>query len=111
MARPGTQPKSSSNRMVALVVGGLVATMVAAAAIWFWPKPTLLPETAALARGMFDAGGAPDKQAIRQVVGNVDRMPRDQLTQLWRTVGEEWRRLRQGLRQSGCGRLRQRALP
>jgi hypothetical protein len=29
------------------------------------------------------------------VVANVDRMPREQLFELWKSVGEEWRRLRQ----------------
>lgn len=95
MARPPSHPKSASNRAVAVVIGALVAAAVAAAVVWFWPKPTLVPETVALAKGLLDAGGNPDKQAIRHVVGNVDRMPREQLVQLWRTVGEEWRRLRQ----------------
>lgn len=95
MARPASEPKTSSARMVVLVVGGLLAAIIAVAVFWFWPRTTLVPETAALAKGLLDAGGKPDAQAIRQVVNNVDRMPREELVKLWRAVGEEWRRLRQ----------------
>jgi hypothetical protein len=95
MARPASEPKTSSARMVVLVVGGLLAAIIAVALFWFWPRTTLVPETAALAKGLLDAGGKPDAQAIRQVVNNVDRMPREELVKLWRAVGEEWRRLRQ----------------
>lgn len=93
--KPRAESKSSSTRTIAFVVGGLVAAVIAVASFWFWPRATLVPETAAMAKGLLDAGGKPDKRAIRQVVGNVDRMPRDELFQLWRAVGEEWRRLRQ----------------
>jgi len=96
MPRSAPQPKPSSPvRTGALVAAGALAVLLAIGAWWFWPTPTLVPETAALAKGLLDAGGAPDRKAIRQVVANVDRMPREQLFQLWRSVGEEWRRLRQ----------------
>jgi hypothetical protein len=94
MARAAAEPKSSTSRTVGIIAAVLVA-VVAVAAWWFWPKSTLVPQTAALARGLLDTGGKPDRQAIRQVTSNVDRMPRDELFQLWRAVGEEWRRLRQ----------------
>jgi len=93
--KPAPESKPSSTRTIALVAGGLGAAVVAAAVIWFWPRATLVPQTAAMAKGLLDAGGKPDRQAIRQVVNNVDRMPREQLFQVWQAVGEEWRRLRQ----------------
>lgn len=94
MARRTPEPKpSSSARWV--VSGGVVALLVGLAAWWFWPRATLVPETAALAKGLLDAGGKPDQKAIGKLVANVDKMPREQLFQLWRSVGEEWRRLRQ----------------
>jgi hypothetical protein len=95
MARPSSAPKPSSTRTVALVMGTVLAAILAVALFWFWPRTALVPETAALAKGLLDAGGTPDKRAIQQLVNNVDRMPRDELFQLWRAVGEEWRRLRQ----------------
>lgn len=94
MARRDPEPTSSQGRKAA-VVGGVVALVVGIAAWWFWPRATLVPETAALAKDLLDAGGQPDRKAIRQLVANVDKMPRDQLFELWLSVGEEWRRLRQ----------------
>ncbi|MFM7205854.1 MAG: hypothetical protein ACKO4T_04195 [Planctomycetaceae bacterium] len=94
MARRDPEPTSSQGRKAAVVVG-VVALVVGIAAWWFWPRATLVPETAALAKDLLDAGGQPDRKAIRQLVANVDKMPRDQLFELWRSVGEEWRRLRQ----------------
>lgn len=97
MPRPAPQPQPSSPaRTAALVAAGVLALLLAVGAWWwFWPKPTLVPQTAALAKSLLDAGGTPDRKAIRQVVANVDRMPREQLFELWKSVGEEWRRLRQ----------------
>jgi hypothetical protein len=97
MPRPAPQPQPSSPaRTAALVAAGVLALLLAVGAWWwFWPKPTLVPQTAALAKSLLDAGGTPDRKAIRQVVANVDRMPREQLLELWKSVGEEWRRLRQ----------------
>lgn len=94
MAR-ATPPPPPSRRTAAIAGGGVLAVLVAVAAWWFWPRATLVPETAEIARGLLDTGGAPDRRAIQQVVNNVDRMPRDDLFRLWRAVGEEWRRLRQ----------------
>jgi hypothetical protein len=94
MPRSAAEPKPSTSRQV-LIIAGLLLALLAAAAWWFWPKSTEMPRTAALAKSLLDNGGKPDKQAIRQVVMSVDRMPRDELFQLWRAVGEEWRRLRQ----------------
>lgn len=95
MPRGAAESKSSRARTLALAAAILLAVVAAVAAVWLRPRNTLVPETAALARGLLDAGGTPDRQAIRQVVNNVDRMPREELGQLWRAVGEEWRRLRQ----------------
>jgi hypothetical protein len=88
------EPEPSTSRTVAIVAALLLAVL-AAAAWWFWPKSTQVPQTVALAKSLLDNGGKPDKQAIRQLVMSVDRMPRDDLYQLWLAVGEEWRRLRQ----------------
>jgi hypothetical protein len=95
MARSVPEPTPSSNRTVALVIAAVLALLVAVAVFWFWPKATRVPETVAIATGLLDLGGPPDKQTIRQLVANVDRMPRDELGQLWRAVGEDWRRRRQ----------------
>lgn len=95
MARSVPEPRPSSNRTVALVIAAVLALLVAVAVFWFWPKATHMPETVAIATGLLDLGGPPDKQTIRQLVANVDRMPRDELGQLWRAVGEDWRRRRQ----------------
>ena len=95
MARSVPEPTPSSNRTVALVIAAVLALLVAVAVFWFWPKATHMPETVAIATGLLDLGGPPDKQTIRQLVTNVDRMPRDELGQLWRAVGEDWRRRRQ----------------
>ncbi len=95
MARSVPEPTPSSNRTVALVIAAVLALLVAVAVFWFWPKATHMPETVAIATGLLDLGGPPDKQTIRQLVANVDRMPRDELGQLWRAVGEDWRRRRQ----------------
>jgi hypothetical protein len=95
MARSVPEPTPSSNRTVALVIAAVLALLVAVAVFWFWPKATHVPETVAIATGLLDLGGPPDKQTIRQLVANVDRMPRDELGQLWRAVGEDWRRRRQ----------------
>jgi hypothetical protein len=95
MARSAAEPKPSTSRQVAIVAVLLLAVFAAVAVWWFWPKSTQVPETVALAKSLLDNGGKPDSQAIRQVVMSVDRMPRDDLFQLWRAVGEEWRRLRQ----------------
>ena len=94
MARPGAESKPSVSWTTAIISGVMLA-LVAVAAWWFWPKSTQVPQTVALAKNLLDHGGKPDKQAIRQVVSSVDRMPRDDLFQLWQAVGEEWRRLRQ----------------
>ncbi len=95
MARSVPEPRPSSNRTVALVIAAVLALLVAVAVFWFWPKATHMPETVAIATGLLDLGGPPDKQTIRQLVANVDRMPRDELGQLWWAVGEDWRRRRQ----------------
>ena len=95
MARSVPEPTPSSNRTVALVIAAVLVLLVAVAVFWFWPKATHMPETVAIATGLLDLGGPPDKQTIRQLVANVDRMPRDELGQLWRAVGEDWRRRRQ----------------
>jgi hypothetical protein len=95
MKRRAEEPKSSRSWAALIVVALLIACLTAAGAWWLWPRSSLVPETAAMAKGLLDAGGKPDRQAIRQLVSNVDRMPRDELFQLWRSVGEEWRRLRQ----------------
>ena len=95
MARSVPEPTPSSNRTVALVIAAVLALLVAVAVFWFWPKATRVPETVAIATGLLDLGGPPAKQTIRQLVANVDRMPRDELGQLWRAVGEDWRRRRQ----------------
>ena len=95
MARSVPEPTPSTNRTVALVIAAVLALLVAVAVFWFWPKATRVPETVAIATGLLDLGGPPDKQTIRQLVANVDRMPRDELGQLWRAVGEDWRRRRQ----------------
>lgn len=94
MARPGAESKPSVSRTTAIISGVMLA-LIAVAAWWFWPKSTQVPQTVALAKNLLDHGGKPDKLAIRQVVSSVDRMPRDDLFQLWQAVGEEWRRLRQ----------------
>lgn len=94
MARAKSVPESSSRRPT-LVIGLLVALVAAAVAWWFWPTPSRVSETAAIATNLLDAGGKPDRRAIRQLVAEVDRMPRDELRQLWREVGDQWRRLRQ----------------
>lgn len=95
MKRRTEEPKSSKSWTAVIVGALLLACLTVAGAWWFWPRGSLVPETAAMARGLLDAGGKPDRAAIRQLVANVDRMPRDELFQLWRSVGEEWRRLRQ----------------
>lgn len=95
MARAAAEPNPSTSRQVAIVAVLLLAVLAAVAGWWFRPKSTQVPQTAALAKSLLDNGGKPDKQAIRQVVMNVDRMPREDLFQLWRAVGEEWLRLRQ----------------
>ena len=95
MARAAAEPSPSPSRQVAIVAILLLAVLAAVAGWWFWPKSTQVPQTVALAKSLLGDGGKPDKQAIRQVVTSVDRMPRDDLYQLWLAVGEEWRRLRQ----------------
>ena len=95
MKRRAEEPKSSRSWTAAIVAALLVACLLAAGAWWLWPQSSLVPKTASMAKGLLDAGGKPDRQAIRQLMTNVDQMPRDELFQLWRSVGEEWRRLRQ----------------
>jgi hypothetical protein len=95
MKRRAEEPKSSRGWSAAVAAAVLLAGLLAAGAWWFWPRSSLVPETAAMVKGLLDAGGKPDRQAIRQLVANVDRMPRDELFRLWRSVGEEWRRVRQ----------------
>lgn len=95
MKRRAEEPKSSTSWAAVIVAALLVACLTVAGAWWLWPQSSLVTETASMAKGLLDAGGKPDRQAIRQLVSNVDRMPRDELFQLWRSVGEEWRRLRQ----------------
>ena len=95
MVRSAAEQKPSTSRTAAIVAGLLLAVLAAVAVWWVWPKSTQMPETVAIATSLLDNGGKPDKQAIRQVVMSVDRMPPDDLVQLRRAVGEEWRRLRQ----------------
>ena len=95
MARAAAEPSPSPSRQVAIVAILLLAVLAAVAGWWFWPKSTQVPQTVALAKSLLGNGGKPDEQAIRQVVTSVDRMPREDLFQLWRAVGEEWLRLRQ----------------
>jgi hypothetical protein len=95
MARSAAEPKPSTSRTAAIGALLFLAVLAAVAVWWVWPKSTQVPETVALAKSLLDNGGEPDNQAIRQVVMSVDRMPRDDLVQLRRAVGEEWRRLRQ----------------
>jgi len=95
MARPAAEPKPSTSRTAAIAAVLFLAVLATVAVWWVWPKSTQVPETVALAKSLLDNGGKPDTQAIRQVVMSVDRMPRDDLVQLRRAVGEEWRRLRQ----------------
>jgi len=95
MARPAAEPKPSTSRTAAIAAVLFLAVLAVVAVWWVWPKSTQVPETVALAKSLLDNGGEPDNQAIRQVVMSVDRMPRDDLVQLRRAVGEEWRRLRQ----------------
>jgi hypothetical protein len=95
MARPAAEPKPSTSRTAAIAAVLFLAVLAVVAVWWVWPKSTQVPETVALAKSLLDNGGKPDTQAIRQVVMSVDRMPRDDLVQLRRAVGEEWRRLRQ----------------
>jgi hypothetical protein len=85
MARSAAEPKSSTSRTAAIVAVLLLAVLAAVAVWWFWPKSALVPQTVALAKSLLDNGGKPDKQAIRQVVMSVDRMPRDDLLQLSNT--------------------------
>ncbi|MFM7184439.1 MAG: hypothetical protein ACKO4Z_06675 [Planctomycetota bacterium] len=95
MPRAVSTALPSSTHWRGIGVGAMLAVVVAVGAWWFWPGTPLVPETAALARELLDTGGTADRQALRRVMTNVDRMTRDQITQLWRSVGEEWRRLRQ----------------
>ena len=95
MARSAAEPKPSTSRTAAIGAVLFLAVLAAVAVWWVWPKSTQVPETVALAKSLLDNGGEPDNQAIRQVVMSVDRMPPDDLVQLRRAVGEEWRRLRQ----------------
>ena len=95
MARSAAEPKPSTSRTAAIGAVLFLAVLAVVAVWWVWPKSTQVPETVALAKSLLDNGGKPDTQAIRQVVMSVDRMPRDDLVQLRRAVGEEWRRLRQ----------------
>jgi len=95
MVRSAAEPKPSTSRTAAIGAVLFLAVLAAVAVWWVWPKSTQVPETVALAKSLLDNGGKPDTQAIRQVVMSVDRMPRDDLVQLRRAVGEEWRRLRQ----------------
>lgn len=94
MARAAAEKEPSLSRTTAIIIS-LMLALIAVAAWWFWPKSTQVPQTVALATSLLDHGGKPDSQAIRRVVMSVDRMPRDDLFQLWRAVGDEWRRLRQ----------------
>jgi len=94
MTRSAPAPKSSSSRGLA-IGAGLVVGLVVVAGWWFWPRTSRVTETATIAKSLLDSGGTPDKRAIRQVIQNVDRMPRAELFTLYRAVGEEWRRLRQ----------------
>lgn len=95
MARSTADQEPSTPRVATMVAVLLLAVLAAVGIWWFWPKSTRVPQTVALAKSLLDHGGKPDNQAIRQLVMSVDRMPRDDLFQLWRAVGEEWRRLRQ----------------
>jgi len=93
MKRRAEEPKSSKSWAAVIVGALLLACLLAAGAWWLWPQSSLVPKTASMAKGLLDAGGKPDREAIRQLMTNVDQMPRDELFQLWRSVGEEWRRL------------------
>ena len=83
MKRRAEEPKSSGSWTAAIVAALLVACLLAAGAWWLWPQSSLVPKTASMAKGLLDAGGKPDRQAIRQLMTNVDQMPRDELFQLW----------------------------
>lgn len=95
MPRPTVESKPSWPLRIALLSVGLFAA-VAAPAIWFlWPQENRVSETAELATKLLDKGGTPDKRAIRQLVKNVDQMPRDQLVKVWQAIRREWIEVRQ----------------
>lgn len=94
MPGPTVESKPSWPLRIAMLTGLLVA--IAAPAAWYlWPRDNRVAETAELATQLLDKGGAPDKQAIRQLVQNVDRLPRNQLTKVWQTIRREWVQVRQ----------------
>ena len=94
MPRPTVESKPSWPLRIALAAGLLIA--IAAPAAWFlWPQKNRVSETAEMATQLLDKGGTPDKQAIRQLVKNVDQMPRDQLVKVWQAIRREWIQVRQ----------------
>lgn len=93
MPRAASQPKPGGR--VRVTVACAAAVLVAIAAWWLRPRGRDVSTTVAVATGLLDAGGRPDPRAIRRLVADVDRMPRDDLAALRLAVGEEWRRRRQ----------------
>ena len=95
MPRPTVESKPSWPLRIALMLAGLLVAIAAPAAWFLWPQENRVTETAELATQLLDKGGTPDKQAIRQLVKNVDQMPRDQLTKVWQAIRREWIQVRQ----------------
>jgi hypothetical protein len=95
MPRPTVESKPSWPLRIALLLAGLLVAIAAPAAWFLWPQENRVTETAELATQLLDKGGTPDKQAIRQLVKNVDQMPRDQLTKVWQAIRREWIDVRQ----------------
>jgi len=94
MPGPTVESKPSWPLRIALLAALLVA--IAAPAAWFlWPQNNRVAETAAIATKLLDEGGTPDKQAIKQLMHNIDHMPRNQLAKVWQTLVRDWMKVRQ----------------